>query len=233
MLDFDPRDFDPRDLNNDRRSDVGRGGHAPDDVRAPGPGCRGDCLAGGRAQPSVLRRAGAFSRRAHRVRRHRGAVPRRGPGGHHRSLTKRRRRAAASAPRGAHAEEEPTAGTGRAVPTQTGRQQALHVGGRQRLRDRGQPPVTHRQHRRTQVPRAAFLKQVAKQGAQYPDEVLGAPRAPQCTLMRSTRSHTSRTHRDRRSVPWTPRRPGAGDLNTGLWTASVDAGPGGEGRGVH
>jgi len=35
MLDFDPRDFDPRDRNDDRRPDLGRGGHTPEDSRAP------------------------------------------------------------------------------------------------------------------------------------------------------------------------------------------------------
>src|SRR5512138_2286865 len=35
MLDLDPRDFDPRDRDDDRRPDLGRGGHTPDNARVP------------------------------------------------------------------------------------------------------------------------------------------------------------------------------------------------------
>lgn len=40
MLDFDPRDFDSRDRDDDRRPDLGRGGHTPDQGRAPERGVR-------------------------------------------------------------------------------------------------------------------------------------------------------------------------------------------------
>ena len=35
MHDFDPRDFDSRDRDDDRRPDLGRGGHAPENARVP------------------------------------------------------------------------------------------------------------------------------------------------------------------------------------------------------